>query len=109
MSAETKKITLEEYQRGGHEHEGGGWWEYDAQGIELCKVCAACVDVALAGYRPEILTGYDQSDVDEPIEPEETAVLDALEICNACDVRPMAEGSRAGYCESCEMEARSAK
>jgi len=44
------------------------WWEYDAQGIELAKVCDKCVDKVLAQYRPEILTGYSQSDVDEPIE-----------------------------------------
>ena len=44
------------------------WWEYDAQGIELAKVCDKCVDKVLAQYRPEILTGYNQADVDEPIE-----------------------------------------
>ena len=47
------------------------WWEYDAQGIELDRVCDDCVDEKLAKYRPEILSGYDQSDVDEPIEPED--------------------------------------
>ena len=46
------------------------WWEYDAQGIELCRVCDECREAKLSKYRPEILTGYDQSDVDEPIEPE---------------------------------------
>lgn len=46
------------------------WWEHDAQGIPLCKVCDECRDVKLAKYRPEILTGYSQADVDEPIEPE---------------------------------------
>ena len=65
-----KKITRDEYMGGGHQHEDYSWWEYDAQGIELAKVCEQCVDAALAGYRPEILTGYDQSDVDEPIEGE---------------------------------------
>lgn len=44
------------------------WWEHDAQGIPLCRVCDVCRDVKLARYRPEILSGYDQSDVDEPIE-----------------------------------------
>lgn len=47
------------------------WWAKDAQGIELCRVCERCEREKLAKYRPEILTGYDQSDVDEPIEPEE--------------------------------------
>ena len=42
----------------------------DAQGIPLVRVCDECVDEKLAKYRPEILTGYSQADVDEPIEPE---------------------------------------
>ncbi len=47
------------------------WWEYDAQGIALCFVCELCVNEKLARYRPEILTGYTQADVDEPIEADE--------------------------------------
>ncbi len=46
------------------------WWEHDAQGIELCRVCEHCIAEKLARYRPEILKGYDQNDVDEPIEGE---------------------------------------
>ena len=46
------------------------WIEYDAQGIFLERVCDKCVKAKLAKYRPEILSGYDHSDVDEPIEPE---------------------------------------
>ena len=46
------------------------WPEYDAQGCYLCRVCDQCREAKLAGYRPEILTGYTQADVDEPIEPE---------------------------------------
>ncbi len=45
------------------------WWEYDAQRIPLCKVCDHCRAEKLARYRPEILHGYTQADVDEPIEP----------------------------------------
>jgi hypothetical protein len=45
-------------------------WEYDAQGIPLCRCCDVCRKERLAQYRPEILTGYTQADVDEPIEPE---------------------------------------
>lgn len=52
-------------------HKDQAWWEYDAQGIPLCKVCHVCVQEKLARYRPEILTGYTQADVDERIEPEE--------------------------------------
>jgi hypothetical protein len=50
----------------------GSWWENDAQGIPLKRVCDKCIDAKLACYRPEILTGYTQADVDEPIEPEES-------------------------------------
>lgn len=45
------------------------WEEYDAQGIYLCRVCDVCQKEKLSHYRPEILTGYTQADVDEPIEP----------------------------------------
>lgn len=46
------------------------WWERDAQGIPLARVCELCIDAKLSDFRPEILTGYNQSDVDEPIEAE---------------------------------------
>lgn len=52
-----------------HECKDGEWWrEYDAQGIYLCRVCDDCQAEKLSRYRPEILTGYTQADVDEPIE-----------------------------------------
>ena len=44
------------------------WWENDAQGIPLARVCVKCVEYKLAQYRPEILSGYSQNDVNEPIE-----------------------------------------
>jgi hypothetical protein len=47
------------------------WWAHDARGIPLCRVCDTCRRQKLSRYRPEILTGYDQNDVDEPIEPED--------------------------------------
>lgn len=47
------------------------WWERDAQGIELCRVCDVCRDEKLSRYRPEILTGYNQTDVSEQIEPDD--------------------------------------
>ena len=53
-----------------HRHTHETWWEYDAQGIPLALVCDDCREAKLAEYRPEILTGYTQADVDEPIEPE---------------------------------------
>ena len=46
-------------------------WERDAQGIELCRACPQCRTEKLRRYRPEILRGYTQADVNEPIEPEE--------------------------------------
>lgn len=46
----------------------GSWWANDARGIPLRRVCEKCERAKLAGYRPEILTGYTQADVDEPIE-----------------------------------------
>ena len=52
-----------------HECVDGQWWrEYDAQNIYLCRVCDKCRSAKLSRYRPEILRGYSQSDVDEPIE-----------------------------------------
>lgn len=53
---------------GNHTKGDGSWWACDAQRIELCRVCSRCEAPKLACYRPEILSGYDQSDVDEPIE-----------------------------------------
>lgn len=47
---------------------GASWWAHDAQGIPLCRVCNLCESAKLSRYRPEILTGYTQADVDEPIE-----------------------------------------
>lgn len=50
------------------------WHLTDSQGIPLSLplVCERCEDYwwdqARAKYRPEILDGYDQSDVDEPID-----------------------------------------
>ena len=47
------------------------WRERDAQGIELCRVCDVCRDEKLARFRREILTGYNQTDVSEQIEPDD--------------------------------------
>lgn len=63
----TQKINLDEHECIRSE----SWAEYDAQGIYLCRVCPSCREQKLAKYRPEILTGYTQADVDEPIEPQD--------------------------------------
>jgi len=53
-----------------HTRDDGSWWEYDARGIPLCRVCDDCIEERLSTYRPEILSGYTQADVDESIEEE---------------------------------------
>jgi hypothetical protein len=57
--------------KGGIVSTNPSWWAKDARGIELCRVCDDCEEEKLSQYRPEILSGYDQGDVDEPIEAEE--------------------------------------
>ena len=56
-------------ERGQHEDPSWTWWELDARGIELCKVCSFCVKEKLAKYRPEVLRDP-QYTADEDIEPE---------------------------------------
>ena len=46
------------------------WWESDARGIPLARVCLECVDKKLSKYRPEVLTNSNYY-ADEPIEAEE--------------------------------------
>lgn len=43
------------------------WWEHDARGIPLAKVCEHCVDKQLSKYRPEVLSNPNYW-ADEPIE-----------------------------------------
>ena len=62
-----KKVS-NEIDNNNHTHSGFTYWVKDYQGIELCKVCDDCQDYRLARYRPEILRGYSQNDVDESIE-----------------------------------------
>ena len=54
-------------------HCGSGqpsWWESDARGIPLARVCDKCREEKLAKYRPEVLTDPNY-EADEPIEPED--------------------------------------
>lgn len=44
------------------------WWEKDAQGIPLDRVCSKCRSVKLAKYTTATLAGYNQGDIDEPID-----------------------------------------
>jgi hypothetical protein len=43
------------------------WWEYDARGIPLCRVCETCHAVKLSAYRGDVLTNPNYH-ADEPIE-----------------------------------------
>jgi hypothetical protein len=43
------------------------WWENDARGIPLARVCIKCKRAKLSGYRPEVLTDSNY-ECDEPIE-----------------------------------------
>ncbi len=55
-------------------HDGANsWWEYDARGIELCKVCDRCRAHKLSRYRPEVLRDPNYQ-ADEPIDPESSVL-----------------------------------
>lgn len=47
----------------------GSWWENDARGIPLARVCGKCRKAKLAKYRPEVLRNSNYS-ADESIEEE---------------------------------------
>ena len=32
------------------------WWEHDARGIPLCRVCDKCREEKLSRFRPDVLT-----------------------------------------------------
>ena len=43
------------------------WWEHDARGIPLCRVCDKCREEKLSRFRPDVLTNSNYQ-ADEPIE-----------------------------------------
>jgi hypothetical protein len=43
------------------------WWEHDARGIPLCRVCDECRKEKLSRYRPDVLTDPNYW-TDEPVE-----------------------------------------
>lgn len=55
---------------GGVASDEPSWWAHDARGIPLCRVCDRCERQKLRRYNPWVLTGYNEGDVDEPIEGE---------------------------------------
>lgn len=48
----------------------GSWWENDARGIPLARVCSDCRDEKLLEFRSEVLTNANY-ETNEPIEPED--------------------------------------
>jgi len=44
------------------------WWEYDAKGIALCRVCVKCKETKLAAYRKDVLSDPNY-EADEDIDP----------------------------------------
>lgn len=47
----------------------GSWWEHDARGIPLARVCEKCMEEKLSVYRPEVLKDSNYY-ADEPIDGE---------------------------------------
>jgi hypothetical protein len=45
------------------------WWEHDARGIPLARVCERCEAATLAKYRPAVLTDINYT-ADEAIDGE---------------------------------------
>jgi hypothetical protein len=45
------------------------WWESDARGIPLARVCVECKEKKLGKFRPEVLANSNYY-ADEPIEAE---------------------------------------
>lgn len=50
-----------------HKKGDGSWWEMDARGIPLCRVCDKCEEAKLARFRPEVLSNANY-EADEAIE-----------------------------------------
>lgn len=53
-----------------HTKNDGSWWEHDARGIPLRRVCDKCREAKLAEFRPEVLTDSNYA-ADEPINSED--------------------------------------
>ena len=47
--------------------EKNSWWESDARGIPLARVCVECKEKKLSKYKPSVLTNPNYH-ADEPIE-----------------------------------------
>lgn len=49
-------------------HDGVSWWENDARGIPLARVCTECIGVKLKKYRPEVLDNPNYDLMDCPLD-----------------------------------------
>lgn len=79
---------------GRHEKGDGSWWENDARGIPLARVCEKCENFKLKKYRPEILRNPNY-ETDEPIDPINEShddfygdELESTESCCNCNCNP---------------------
>jgi hypothetical protein len=61
-----KKIHKQEELRYCRHPESNSWWEYDARGIPLTKVCDICADAKLSMYRGDVRTDPNYW-TDEPV------------------------------------------
>lgn len=53
---------------GAHTKHDGSWWETDARGIPLARVCAECREKKLSKFRKEVRTNRNYA-ANEDIEP----------------------------------------
>jgi len=52
-----------------HTKDDGSWWEYDARGIPLARVCEKCKKEKLSKYRSEVINNPNYEAM-EQIEPD---------------------------------------
>jgi hypothetical protein len=57
-----------------HTKGDGSWWEYDARGIPLARVCDKCFAEKLGKYRADVLSSPSYW-ADEPIDGDEEDAL----------------------------------
>lgn len=55
-----------------HTKTDGSWWEHDARGIPLARVCEECIEAKLEGFRKDVLTNPNY-ECNEEIEPDDWA------------------------------------
>lgn len=53
--AERAKASIDELKRHPHTKDDGSWWEYDARGRPLCRVCPQCKGAKMSTFNPKVL------------------------------------------------------